>query len=125
MNRRPLSLVPVLVVALSPLLVTALLAADLSAERVEPEAGSTQAQPPRHLRIWFDQAPDPEKAELHLEGPGGELTLEGLHTMGDNDLMVRIVGRVPDGEYTATWKLTDPDGETHQGEWAFTVKRGG
>jgi methionine-rich copper-binding protein CopC len=39
--------------------------------------------------------------------------------------MVRIVGRVADGDYTASWKATGTDGSTSQGEWNFTVKRGG
>jgi methionine-rich copper-binding protein CopC len=112
--------------AFLPLLVVAVVtAAGLEVEQVEPEEGSTQSRPPHHLRMWFDQAPDPEKAELQLEGPEGELALEGLHTMGEDDLMVRIVGRVSDGEYTAKWKVTDAEGEDHEGEWTFTVKRGG
>lgn len=113
-------------IALSVLLLAAAsVAAGLEVQQADPPEGSTQDRPPRHLRIWFDEAPDPEEAELHLEGPAGELELEGLHTMGDNDLMVRIVGRVPDGEYTASWKLTGADGESHEGQWTFTVKRGG
>lgn len=122
MHRRPLAFALAILLLV---LAAAALAADLEVQQVEPEAGSTQTRPPRHLRVWFDQAPDPEKAELELVGPAGALDLEGLHTMGANDLMVRIVGRVPDGEYTAKWKLTDGDGEAHEGEWSFTVKRGG
>ena len=60
------------------------------------------SRPPQHLRVFFDVLPDPAKSQLTLVGPEGELKLEGLHTMGENDLMVRIVGRVADGEYTAT-----------------------
>ena len=60
-----------------------------------------------------------------LTGPEGEWTLEGLHTRGENDLMVRVVGRVPDGEYLAKWKAQGDDGHVRQGEWKFTLKRGG
>ena len=45
--------------------------------------------------------------------------------MGENDLMIRIVGRVADGEYTARWKAVGADGSTSEGEWKFTMKRGG
>lgn len=124
MHRRH-ALAFVLVTLLSLPFAASSLAASLEVEQVEPAEGSTQDRPPRHLRIWFDAAPDPEKAELHLEGPAGELELVGLHTMGDDDLMVQITGRMPDGEYTASWKLTDADGETHEGQWTFTVERGG
>ena len=102
---------------------TSLLALD--AKNMDPAKGSTLTRPPQHLRVFFDVLPDPAKSELRLVGPEGELKLEGLHTMGENDLMVRIVGRVADGEYTASWKATGTDGSTSQGEWKFTVKRGG
>ena len=45
--------------------------------------------------------------------------------MGSNDLMGRIVGRVVDGEYTASWKTVDSSGEEQTGSWSFVVKRGG
>jgi methionine-rich copper-binding protein CopC len=97
----------------------------LSAQRMDPAKDATLTRPPQHLRVFFDVLPDPAKSELKLVGPEGELKLEGLHTMGENDLMVRIVGRVADGEYTASWKATGTDGSTSTGEWKFTVKRGG
>jgi methionine-rich copper-binding protein CopC len=97
----------------------------LSAQRMDPAKDTTLTRPPQHLRVFFDVLPDPAKSELKLTGPEGELKLEGLHTMGENDLMVRIVGRVADGDYTATWKATGTDGSTSSGEWKFTVKRAG
>lgn len=97
----------------------------LDAQRMDPGKGDTLSRPPQHLRVFFDVEPDPAKSELKLVGPEGELKLEGLHTMGENDLMVRIVGRVADGEYTASWKATATDGSTSEGEWKFVVKRGG
>lgn len=94
-------------------------------EKTEPADGETLTRPPRALRVWFNRPPDVEASQLTLVGPAGELELEGLHTMGENDLMVRIVGRVPDGEYTATWKAAGDDGHVREGEWKFTVERGG
>ena len=82
-------------------------------------------RPPQHLRVFFDVEPDPSKSSLKLAGPEGELEIEGLHTMGERDLMGRIVGRVGDGEYTASWTATGIDGSTSEGQWKFTVKRGG
>jgi len=69
-------------------------------------------------------APAPAAAAPQLLArPEGELKLEGLHTMGEHDLMVRIVGRVADGEYTASWKATGVDGSASEGQWKFVVKR--
>jgi methionine-rich copper-binding protein CopC len=97
----------------------------LDAQRMDPGKDQILTRPPQHLRVFFDQEPDPAKSQLTLTGPEGELKLEGLHTMGEKDLMVRIVGRVADGEYTATWKATAADGSTSEGQWKFVVKRAG
>jgi methionine-rich copper-binding protein CopC len=97
----------------------------LDAQRMDPPRDQTLSRPPQHLRVFFDVLPDPAKSQLTLVGPEGELKLEGLHTMGENDLMVRIVGRVADGAYTARWKAVGTDGSTSEGEWNFTVKRAG
>jgi methionine-rich copper-binding protein CopC len=97
----------------------------LDAQRMDPGKDQTLTRPPQHLRVFFDVLPDPAKSQLKLVGPEGELKLEGLHTMGENDLMVRIVGRVADGEYTASWKAVAADGSTSEGQWKFVVKRAG
>jgi copper resistance protein C len=97
----------------------------LGAKGMDPEKNATLSRPPQHLRVFFDVEPDPAKSSLKLVGPEGELKTEGLHTMGENDLMARIVGRVADGEYTASWKATGVDGSTSEGQWKFVVKRAG
>jgi methionine-rich copper-binding protein CopC len=107
------------------LLVAATAATALDAVRMDPEREQTLTRPPQHLRLFFDAAPDPAKSQVTLRGPEGELKLEGLHTMGENDLMIRIVGRVADGAYAVHWKAVGTDGSTSEGEWKFTVKRGG
>ena len=97
----------------------------LGAQKMDPAKDATLTRPPQHLRVFFDVEPDPAKSELELTGPEGELQIEGLHTMGEKDLMGRIVGRVADGEYTASWKATGVDGSTSEGQWKFIVKRAG
>jgi len=94
-------------------------------EKTDPADGASLTATPRTLRVWFNRPPDVAESELELIGPEGELRLEGLHSMGENDLMVRVVGRVPDGEYTAKWKSQGDDGHSREGEWKFSFKRGG
>lgn len=123
MRAKRASVVILSVVALC--LVAGAALAHILLEKTEPAEGEVLDRPPRSLRVWFNRPPDVEACHLTLTGPHGELELEGLHTMGENDLMVRIVGRVPDGEYTAKWKAAGDDGHVREGEWKFTVKRGG
>ena len=117
----------ILTVLAIPFLAAVLAAAvwALGAQKMDPDKDATLTRPPQHLRVFFDVEPDPAKSELKLAGPEGELEIEGLHTMGEKDLMGRIVGRVADGEYTASWKAAGVDGSTSEGQWKFTVKRAG
>ena len=99
--------------------------ADLEASKTSPEDGATLSGPVRTLRVWFNQEPDVPSSKLELEGPAGPMKVEGLHTMGEKDLMARVSGRMPDGSYTARWETVGDDGQMLTGEWTFTVDRAG
>ena len=119
MNRRRITFV---LAALALVFATALLA-QISAVKTDPADGAVVDQPVRNLRVWFDRAPDVESAELAVLGPAGELKVESLHGMGEDDLMGRVVGPMPDGEYTARWTAAGPDGQMRTGRWSFTIRR--
>ena len=99
--------------------------AHLKASKTSPEDGATLSGPVRTLRVWFNQEPDLPLSKLELTGPNGPLSVEGLHTMGEKDLMARVSGRMPDGSYTAKWQTAGDDGHVLTGEWTFTIDRGG
>ncbi len=99
--------------------------AHLAVEGTSPEDGATLEGPVRTLRVWFNQAPDVPLSSLELEGPTGAMSVEGLHTMGEKDLMARVSGRMPDGTYTARWRTAGDDGHILHGQWTFTIKRPG
>lgn len=96
---------------------------DLEASKTSPEDGATLSGPVRTLRVWFNQEPVLPQSKLELEGPAGPMKVEGLHTMGEKDLMARVSGRMPDGSYTARWRTAGDDGQVLTGEWTFTVDR--
>ena len=99
--------------------------AHLKAAKTSPEEGAVLNGPVRTIRVWFNQEPDLPLSKLELEGPQGPMNVEGLHTMGEKDLMARVSGRMPDGSYTARWQTAGDDGHVLKGEWTFTVDRGG
>lgn len=107
------------------LLLAAAAYAHLKALKTNPEEGATQNGPVRTIRVWFNQEPDVPLSKLELEGPQGPMNIEGLHTMGEKDLMARVTGRMPDGSYTARWRTAGDDGHVLTGEWTFEVARGG
>lgn len=91
--------------------------------KTEPADGAVVDRPVRDLRVWFSQEPDVALSKLELHGPSGEMQVQGVHTMGEKDLMGSVVGTMPDGEYTAKWQAAGDDGHVLKGEWKFTVKR--
>ncbi len=99
--------------------------AHLKVSNTSPEDGAELTGPVRTLRVWFNQEPDLPLSKLELTGPNGPLSVEGLHTMGEKDLMARVSGRMPDGSYTAKWQTAGDDGHVLTGEWTFTIDRGG
>lgn len=107
------------------LLLAAAAYAHLKALKTSPEEGATRNGPVRTIRVWFNQEPDVPLSKLELEGPQGPMNIEGLHTMGEKDLMARVTGRMPDGSYTARWQTAGDDGHVLTGEWTFRVDRGG
>ena len=124
-DRRRCRIAAVLGAAAFVLLLATAAWADLKASKTSPEDGATLGGPVRTLRVWFNQEPDVPLSKLELEGPAGPMKVEGLHTMGDKDLMARVSGRMPDGSYTARWETAGDDGQVLTGEWTFTVDRGG
>ncbi len=88
-----------------------------------PVDGAALDGPVRTVRVWFDEAPVVSKSSLTIAGPANRARVEGLHTMGDNDLMGRLTGPMPDGEWTMTWTTVDTDGTEQTGTITFTVQR--
>ena len=97
--------------------------AQIAATSSTPEDGAALDVPVRTVRVWFDEAPRVDKSTLEITAPGNRARAEGLHSMGENDLMARVVGPMPDGDYTLTWTTTGADGREQTGTITFTVQR--
>lgn len=98
--------------------------AQIAAVRSTPEDGAELDLPVRTVRIWFDEAPLVDKSTLDIKAPGNRARAEGLHSMGENDLMARVVGPMPNGNYVLTWTTAGADGQEQTGTISFTVQRG-
>ena len=88
-----------------------------------PEDGAELDGPVRPVRVWFDEAPVGAESTLELSGPGNRAKIEGLHTMGENDLMGRVTGPMPNGDWEMSWTAVGSDGKTQTGSVRFTVDR--
>ncbi len=97
--------------------------AQIKLEGSTPPDGAALDGPVRTVRVWFDTAPPVDGSSLAISGPGNRAKIEGLHTMGENDLMGRVTGPMPNGEWTMTWTTVGADGEEQTGTITFSVQR--
>ena len=88
-----------------------------------PADGAELDGPVRTVRVWFDEAPVGAESTLELAGRGNRAKIEGLHTMGENDLMGRVTGPMPNGDWEMSWTAVGSDGKTQTGSVRFTVDR--
>ena len=111
------------VVSVGLILFAACAPAQIALAGSTPEDGASLDGPVRTVRVWFNVAPDVAYSTLELSGPGNGAKIEGLHTMGEKDLMGRVTGLMPNGEWTMTWRTVGADGEARTGDIRFTIER--
>ena len=92
-----------------------------AAVRSTPGPGGVATIPFTSVRVWFNDETDPGQSSLALEGPDGSVSLVGVHSMGEGDLMAAVSGVTNPGEYTLTWTAVSADGATATGDVRFTV----
>ena len=92
-----------------------------AAVRTLPGPGGVATIPFTSVRVWFNDETDPGQSSLALEGPDGEISLVGVHSMGEGDLMAAVSGATYPGDYTLTWTAVSADGATATGDVRFTV----
>ncbi len=92
-----------------------------AAVRTLPGPGGVATIPFTSVRVWFNDETDPGQSSLALAGPDGGISLVGVHSMGEGDLMAAVSGATYPGEYTLTWTAVGPGGATATGDVLFTV----
>ncbi len=86
--------------------------------RSYPQAGSVHERPLKTVHLWFDSEPDAADATVTIVGGDAEISVAGLHAMGENDLMAMVMAAMPDGDYELRWALGDQAGTI-----PFTINR--
>lgn len=92
-----------------------------AAVRSTPGPGGVATIPFTSVRVWFNEETDLAQSSLALAGPDGSLSLVGVHSMGEGDLMAAVSGAVVPGDHTLTWTAVSADGVTATGDIRFTV----
>ena len=92
-----------------------------------PVSGSTIGQPPKMIRIRFDQIPDPKFNEITLLDTSGKAIAGGAATAeaGDPSVVeVTLNGKLSPGLYTVAWQALANDGHLTKGNYSFTLASG-
>ncbi len=122
------SFVAALVVALIGLtLVAAPVSAHVALVAATPVPGSTVGQPPKAIRIRFDEVPDPKFNDITLLDTGGNPVAGGAATAeaGDPSVVeVALNAKLAPGLYTVAWQALANDGHLTKGNYSFTLASG-
>ena len=118
MNKSMLSTTFVLVALFAA---AALIQAHAKIEKSEPAANSTIATVPTSVQMWFNEAPDLKVTKVELAGASGKVELGPAHSMGKNNIMAPIIGKMTNGKYTVNWQTAGDDGHVEKGTFAFTL----
>lgn len=116
----------VLLVALALLLLLpARAAAHAHLESTSPGRGDTVHVAPRELRLNFSERIELAVSEVHLQGPGGEVTLAPLTSAGGGVVLIAAIrGSLGPGRYDVHWRIASDDGHPVQGRYAFVIAAG-
>jgi len=117
------SLLAVIGLALIPLSV----AAHIALVAATPVPGSTIGQPPKAIRIRFDEVPDPKFNDIALLDTSGKRVAGGTATVDASDpsvIGVTLNATLAPGLYTVTWQALATDGHLTKGNYSFTLASG-
>src|SRR5262245_18912158 len=99
----------------------ALVQAHAQVQKTEPAANSTISSVPTSVQMWFNEAPDLKVTKVELAGASGKIELGPAHSMGKNNIMAPIVGKMTNGKYTVNWQTAGDDGHVEKGTFTFTL----
>ena len=92
--------------------------------RSEPRPGSTLAESPSRVRIWFDGPIETMFATIAVEGPDKRRVDKGDGRVSASDPRLLEVGLLPlsPGRYRVSWGVIARDGHQREGTFSFLLK---
>jgi methionine-rich copper-binding protein CopC len=94
-------------------------------ESSDPQAGSTLAAAPTHIRLKFNEALEPAFSKIQLtNGSNASVLLPHSAEVdkGDPSVLVAQTPGLRSGTYHVQWATMTHDGHKTKGEFAFRVK---
>lgn len=93
-------------------------------DHADPKVGSTIANSPAELKVWFTQELEPAFSTLEVQDGQGRVVDKKDAHLDDKDKSLFIVSlpTLPPGTYTVVWHAVSVDTHKTQGHFEFTVK---
>lgn len=94
-------------------------------DHADPRVGSTIAQSPHSVRLWFSQALEPAFSRVHVVDASGKTVDAGdAHVdAADKTLLSVTVPALAPGAYRVQWRVVSVDTHVTEGDYTFEIKR--
>jgi|SRR5271156_5580614 len=94
-------------------------------DHARPAVGSSMAEPPAELQLWFTQSLEPAFSTVQVIGPSGERVDQGPSRIDAADPTRLSVGLKPlaPGRYRVIWRVLSVDSHVTNGDFSFSIGR--
>jgi methionine-rich copper-binding protein CopC len=92
-------------------------------DHASPAVGSTVAQAPDEISLWFTEALEPKFSTIEVHDAQGTPVQSGPATLArDNTAQLRVpLKTLPPGTYRVIWRVLSVDTHRTQGDFTFRV----
>jgi len=91
-------------------------------DHAAPKVGSTVAQSPREVVLWFTEKLEPAFSSIEVRNEQGAAVSAGKATVVGDRTQLRVpVKSLPAGTYKVIWRVLSVDTHRTQGDFTFRV----
>jgi hypothetical protein len=92
-------------------------------DKSAPAAAEQLAAPPKQIRLWFHEKPEPAVTSIAVVGTDSAKVATGKVQPTDDPLSVAapVTGTMKPGRYIVRWKTSGKDGHVIKGSYTFSV----
>jgi copper resistance protein C len=92
-------------------------------DHATPAVGSTVAQPPKEVSLWFTEALEAKFSTIEVRDAQGRPVQAGSATLArDNTAQLRVrLKPLPPGTYKVIWRVLSVDTHRTEGDFTFRV----
>jgi methionine-rich copper-binding protein CopC len=91
-------------------------------DHAAPTVGSTVAQPPKEVVLWFTEKLEPAFSSIEVRNEQGATVSTGKATVAGDRTQLRVpLKSLPPGTYKVIWRVLSVDTHRTQGDFTFRV----